>query len=245
MPYRPGDLTRKLGRKLVSKTVLHEMRKVLVNDPLVHVWGPVPGTPEHEGTIQRLQDFRAAQYRESAAYLNSGEQDELEQRLGLDARSFHFFATSGFEVLGTVRVTRHPFELTELTEELRATSAGFRRYLELSRLVVAPGRRGAGVGKKLCYAAMIWAVTGNYRGFIAICREQRRVEFQRFGLTPFENRTYVIPQRHAGEYRFLWGDWRRITAGTARHYAKKRMAKRVEALFGAPARRAKENVCRK
>lgn len=221
--YRPGNL----ARLLMSKAVLREMSRVITNDPKVRVLGPVLAAEENSETLQALKEFRRGQYEASSAtYLNNVTQTQLETRLNLDERSRHFYARNRRGVIATLRVTPHPFELSQLTAELSQVSALFQDYLELSRLVVAPEHRGSGVGKKLCYAAMLWAASGEYKGFIAICREHRREEFSRFGLEPFENRAFEIPERDHGSYRFMCGSWRKIICGTGTHYAKKRIKRR-------------------
>lgn len=226
--YRPGDLT----RCLISKTVQHEMRKVLVNDPRVLVHGPIQAGTLHAPILESLARFRKDIYTRTASYLNSEEQGTLESRLALDQRSFHFYATFDGELAATVRVTAHPFELSELTSELQDTAVRFDKFLELSRLLVDPSHQKSGIGKKVLYSAMLWANLREYLGFIAICREPRKKEFERFGMEAFEGRQFRIPTRENGEYRFMWGTWRRIIGGVATTYAKKRLKKRFENLIG-------------
>ncbi len=203
------------------------MAKVVSDDPRVQILGPVSHDRLHESVLAGIQAFRASQYASTARYLGSSFQEDIEERLQLDGRSRHFYALHAGELVGTVRVTEAPFELAELDPELKRDARRFDEYLELSRLVVAPSRQGGGIGKRLLYAAMLWAVSRGKRGFVAICREHRRKEFSRFGLVPYDGRTYTISSRDQGSYRFMVANWRRITSGMALYYGKKRMLARL------------------
>ena len=226
--YHPGDFT----RCLISKTVQHEMRKVVVNDAQVLVHGPIQHGSLHAPLLASFQQFRNQIYASTASYLMSSEQSSIEDRLALEERSFHFYATAGGELAATVRVTAHPFELAELAFDLKGVAQRYDRYLELSRLLVDPRFQKLGIGKKVLYSAMLWANLREYLGFIAICREHRKEEFERFGLRAFDDRKFVIPSRQNGEYRFMQGTWRMIVGGVAQTYAKKKLKTRIGKILG-------------
>lgn len=208
------------------------MRKVVVNDAQVQVHGPIQHGALHAPLLASLQSFRNQIYASTASYLTSTEQNSIENRLELEERSFHFYATAGGELAATVRVTAHPFELAELAPDLKKVALRYDRYLELSRLLVDPRFQKLGIGKKVLYSAMLWANLREYMGFIAICREHRKEEFERFGLKAFEDRKFIIPSRQNGEYRFMQGSWRMIVGGVAQTYAKKRLKTRIKKILG-------------
>lgn len=206
---------------MLSQYVIGELNRVIHNDPLLHVHGPLSLEVDGPAFLAPIQKFRYEQYQQSSAYLNAYFQESLERKLLLDERGLHFYASYNGQVIASLRVTPPPFEMSGLSNELRDRVEELKDYVELGRLLVDDRFRSKGVGKKLLYASAIHLVNQRYQGFIAICREHRRREFLRFGLVqngpPFEIKT-----RPGSQYYLLSGNWDRFIRGVLRYYGKRK-----------------------
>lgn len=151
---------------------------------------------EHQISMEKIRAFRQAQYRCIAPYLLSPFQEEIEEGLRLDQRSLHFVAVHGERIVGALRATDPPFELSALSPELHELTSQFRGYKEISRLVVDPEWSGAFVGEKLLLGTGRWLLAKtDVQGFVLICRENRRRYFEHYGLRPVTEGPYRIPER--------------------------------------------------
>ena len=159
---------------------------------------------EHTLGVEKIRAFRDSQYRAIAPYLASPFQQEIETKLDLDARSLHFIAVQQGEMIGTLRITDQPFEISALSPELTERSAQLTGYKEISRLVIDPKRGSAFVGEKLLFGAVRWlCAKTDARGFIMICRERRLRYFSYYGLTPVQETPFRIPERENGLYYLM------------------------------------------
>jgi len=159
---------------------------------------------EHKFRLEEIRAFRDSQYRSSAPYLASPFQQEIETKLDLDGRSLHFMAIQQGEVIGALRVTDPPFEISALSPELAEASARLTGYKEISRLVVDAKRGSAFVGEKLLFGAARWlCAKTDARGFIMICRERRLRYFSYYGLAPVRETPFRIPERENGLYYLM------------------------------------------
>lgn len=164
----------------------------------------------------RLLEFRHRQYREQQPYLLSEEQQQLESRLRLDARSTHFVAMQGEEIVAALRVTSSPFELTELVPELKEVVPALAGFAEFSRLIHDKSVRGV-LGVRLMGEACLWAVDQGFEGIVGLCQHGPRQLFERYGLRPFEDREYRVPSRSEGCYSLMLGRWPEILETTVRY----------------------------
>lgn len=131
--------------------------------------------------IEEINHFRAKLYSRKMPYLLAPTQIQIEEKLTIDQRSFHILArrkTDG-AIVGCLRLTPFPFELTELYED--TTYTDYQDQLEIGRLVTDPSVRN--VGKKIMILAGIHAVENtNYKGFVGVVRAEKIRYFENFGM---------------------------------------------------------------
>lgn len=180
--------------------------------------GPLSASTLPEAFREQLRAFWVQQYRQQTPYLLSEEQQRLEERMQLDARSTHFVALKGEQLIATLRVTPFPFELAELTPELAQAALPFIRFAEFSRLVCEQSARGALLGTRLMGEACLWALEQDFEGVIALCKPSRKPLFERYGLSPQEGRTFHVPSRENGTYSLMAGRWPDIIEGALRTF---------------------------
>lgn len=180
--------------------------------------GPLSVSTVPDTFRAQLHAFRIQQYQQQTPYLLSEEQQRLEARMQLDERSTHFVALRGEQLLATLRVTPFPFELAELTPELAQAALPFIRFAEFSRLVCEQSARGALLGTRLMGEACLWALEQGFEGVIALCKQDRRPLFERYGLSPQADRTFRVPSREHGAYSLMAGRWPDIITGALRTF---------------------------
>lgn len=171
----------------------------------VDVVGPIAGNRLDSELLEKLIQFR----KENAdhQFLVNDYQLELERRLKIDERSFHFIAIQDGQIRGALRATPGPFELSALTPELASVADGYDQYLEVSRMVLdAEGRKGW-LGLLLCYAVVRWGSTSKWDGMIALCRRANANRFSFLGFQSRGHREFVVPQRENGLYSFMASPW--------------------------------------
>jgi hypothetical protein len=154
--------------------------------------------------LAEIRAFREKLYATSAPYLLAPFQEAIEQRLQLDERSFHFVATHEGQIVGTLRVTAPPFELSALSPEMAEAAAERPGHLEMGRLVVDPAFRRAYVGEKLIFGAARWlCARTDVAGVVQICREERRSYFELYGLSPVRETPFRLSERGDGVYYLM------------------------------------------
>ncbi len=207
---------------MLGHYVLAEMAKVIHNDDGLHVHGPLTIGVDGPRVIDEIQQFRQEEYTRTAKYLTEDFQESLEKRLKIDEKSFHFFARYQGKIIASLRITPPPFEMTELSTELKNAVLQHKNYLEIGRLLVKDGYQKAGLGKKILFQAMLFSYFSDYEGFIAICREHRRKEFERFGMKPYQRQKFILPSRQSAHYYFLTGRFSDLVYKIATYYGLKR-----------------------
>ena len=171
----------------------------------VEISGPIAGADLTPELRNFLKDFREEHADHS--YLNSEFHAQLEDELSLDERSHHFIAYRDGEILGVVRATEAPFELSHMTAELKEAAADFGDYFEISRMILSQKGRERWVGLILCFALVEWGITTQKKGLVALCRQ---VNARRFGFLGFKvvgDREFRISQRENGTYRLMASRW--------------------------------------
>lgn len=220
-------------RSLVER--LHTLvRTSVIPKHEVRFVGPLSASTFTDAFREQLRAFRVEQYRQQTPYLLSEEQQRLEERMLLDERSTHFVALRGERLLATLRVTPFPFELAELSPALAQAAPPFIRFAEFSRLVCEHSARGALLGSRLMGEACLWALEQGFEGVIALCKQQRRPLFERYGLSAQADRTFLVPSREAESYSLMAGRWADILEGALRTFHREVAARSAPALHPLP-----------
>jgi hypothetical protein len=179
---------------------------------------------------KELADFRNHQF-QNAPYLLSDTQNEIETKLKIDNRSFHFVARkkTSYEIVGTVRLTPYPFELSELLQNSRINFTELKNKLEISRLVTDPSVRD--VGKKLLLFAGIHAMEqASHDGFIAICQKEKMGLFKKFGMHALNGPEKVKGRPH--DYFVIASNFRTMKKAVMKSYVT-RLIKKFRESHGA------------
>ena len=178
-------------------------------DSSVRVTGPIPGLMLSSDLRKALTEFR--ELNAETRYLFSDFHRDLEERLKIDDRSYHLIAHRADEILGILRVTPHPFEISELNNELRDDSRDLCNYLEVSRMILNKEGRRSWAGVILCFAVVKWGIQTGYDGLIALCRPSNAGRFGFLGFQSYTNKFYTVPEREFGQYKLLASDWNTFT----------------------------------
>lgn len=187
--------------------------------------GPHLGSDIGADLWREIERFRHARYAEKQQYLFSQEQQEIEEKLQLDARSFHFIARdANDEIVGLIRLTPSPFELSELHPSFKRASKGCASYLEISRLLAHPNFRT--LGQRLLLYSGRWAfMTAQYGGFIAICKQDLQRFMAKFGMLPMMKRPVILPSRNNGKYLLVGGSMTQVFSHVFTSWFRKRLMK--------------------
>ncbi len=133
--------------------------------------------------LQEVSSFRSRHYEQSCPYLLSTSQAEIESKLLLDERSYHVIARSKLsgEIVGALRLTPAPFELSELFDISSLQEADYINKLEIGRLITNSSVRN--VGKKMMMLAGIFSSENTtHNGFFGTCRAEKMTYFEKFGM---------------------------------------------------------------
>jgi hypothetical protein len=133
--------------------------------------------------LQEVQDFRKKHYTDRFPYLLSPLQAQIESKLQLDERSYQVVGRSkaNGKIVGSLRLTPYPFELTELNDQYHLSKEEYGEKLEIGRLVIDPQFHN--VGKKLMILAGIHSSEKTkFEGFIGVSRTEKISYFKNFGM---------------------------------------------------------------
>jgi predicted GNAT family N-acyltransferase len=141
--------------------------------------------------LEKLVLFRDRQYSIHAPYLLDPYQKKIELNLDLDTRSHHILARKkDGSVVGALRLTPYPFELTKLTDRCDLLSQELKQGLEIGRLITDPSVKD--VGKKMMILAGVHAVENTpARGFVGLCRTEKLSYFKNFGMSEISEPTEI------------------------------------------------------
>ncbi|QRX84054.1 GNAT family N-acetyltransferase [Glaciimonas sp. PAMC28666] len=164
-----------------------------------------------QAPIAEILSFRKKQYRNRRLdYLCEIGTVEEENESRVDQRSHHFWAEYNFEIIGSLRTTPHPFELTALAAAFSELATAYQSHLEFSRFVVRADTQNPILSKKLLENAFLYA-RQQYLGVIAVCRTPQRRLFERFGLRAIHQTAITLPKRNNGDYWILEGNCDEVT----------------------------------
>jgi GNAT superfamily N-acetyltransferase len=150
--------------------------------------------------LEEVGDFRVRHYASCANRYLLGQLDErgLDE---LDPRGFVYVARNGGRIVATIRAVPAPFELDKYVRrgELQgAVGAELHRYVEVSRMLVAPELAGKGIGSAMAgFGGIDLLLNTSYRGYFAYIRESGARNFELPGHRIF---TFRIPDR--GDHRY-------------------------------------------
>lgn len=146
--------------------------------------------------IKEIETFRARLYNRKAPYLLAPTQIEIEKKLSLDERSYQVIARrkSNGELVGTLRLTPYPFEVTELTT-IDFNQPEYLDKLEIGRLLTDPSVRN--VGKKIMILGGIHIVENtDFKGFLGVVRAEKIKYFKNFGMQVISDKINLKGRPH-------------------------------------------------
>lgn len=179
-----------------------------LNDSGIEIVGPIQ--VEDSFWFERIINFRLKEITKTAPWLYSKAQIEIEQKLDLDRRSFHFVALVENEIVASVRYTPNPWEMCELHPVLDSMKVLFPKHYEISRLVTkADAPLLPLIARQLLFRSGKWLYEmTEAEGLIAICRENRLKFFKRFGFETQLPFGVEILSRPGSLYHVVESDWR-------------------------------------
>jgi hypothetical protein len=174
--------------------------------------------------LNEIQLFREKIYSIKCPYLLEKHQLEIERKLSLDERSFQVIARkkSNDLMVGSLRLTPYPFELTELSQHLDWSKAEYSKNLEIGRLLTDPTVRN--VGKKILILAGIHASekTNGYNGFIGISRTQNISYFKKYGMSVISKEINLIGR--PTKYQVIQADFKTMRKNVLKNFVTRLMA---------------------
>lgn len=163
--------------------------------------GPVKGDEITPDLMSRILDLRRRIQAREAPHLQEPSQLEIEKRLRLDERSFHFYALDGEgELVGALRLTPEPFEFSALTPELATAANRYAGFFEISRYVV---EKNATMAERLLLFAGVWILRKTTApGVVALCPEKLKEYYRyKYGIVAEDiSEAFMIPTRKFGAY---------------------------------------------
>lgn len=161
------------------------------------------------------------------------DENELRREKEIDARSFIISVRSNNSVIASLRLTPHPYELSD-HDVHQFDFRQFADFLEIGRLVIDPDMALSSsallVRYMLCGTGLIAFSKLGSPGFVAICRPYRLQIFTKFGL----NRHFdIFSAQRKIHYCFLSGTADAILTATSELQANEKVfRKRLERISG-------------
>jgi hypothetical protein len=164
---------------------------------------------ETENDWRELLEFRLINYQNTIPYML----DELDETGAdpYDRHSYIFAVWDNHTLIGSIRYTTWPFELSNLlhSNELFGIIPESKRheYLELSRLLVKPGIKTKGIlAALIVYSGLTICLNTKYRMYIGYAK---KVILKKFGKFNYSSSQYEfsIPTRKGHLYSVLTGDF--------------------------------------
>ncbi len=188
----------------------------------VRIDGPFHGDSlVTSGILDQIIDFRNYQYASNHQHLINNGQYLIEKKMRIDERSFHFVAFAGDHIVGCVRLTPAPFELSSLHPEVKKLNHKYEYggYLEISRLICASDRLPRSrVGERLLLSAGKWALVSNRRkGLFAITRGNNHRKFSKYGFCIQNDQPFSVATRAGAGYNIISATFRDITANVVKN----------------------------
>lgn len=181
-----------------------------LNNSGIEIIGPI--TTQDSEWFSRIYDFRVQELLKTAPWLYSPEQIEIENKLELDHRSYHFVALMNSEIVATIRYTPNPWEMCELHPVFDSMKIIFPHHFEISRLVTKTDAPLLPlIARQLLFRSGKWLYEmTDAEGLIAICRENRLKFFKRFGFESQLPFGVEILSRPGSLYHVVESDWKKM-----------------------------------
>lgn len=142
-------------------------------------WGLVCEVVTWADCGDEITALRARVYREKLPHMIAGGAPSDE----LDARAHHFVARRDGEIVAAMRLVPLPFEAEAIFPDLRKHLRPGTQYVEIGRMVVAPGTGEVGASRLLSLFGLVWGLTHtDYDGLVAYARERTVNHFRMLGL---------------------------------------------------------------
>jgi hypothetical protein len=123
--------------------------------------------------------LRAQVYEEKLPHMIAGG----EPSDACDPRAHHFVARRDGLLVAAMRLLPAPFEAEALFPDLARHLRSDTRYVEIGRMVVAPGTADVGASRLLSLFGLVWGLTHtDYDGLIAYARARTVNHFKMLGL---------------------------------------------------------------
>jgi hypothetical protein len=173
--------------------------------------------------LEQIKNFRNKMYQEKNSYLIAKTQFEQNLEEEIDFRSYHSIVyNQNNQIVAVSRFTPYPFEITAILGKEKTLP--FKNYLEISRLVCL--EKHSGIGTRLLVKAGLYSIVQKkYDGFIAICRDENRSIFQKFGLKSIYQFNYS--ERGSNQYHFICADFFKISTSTFKYFKNKFSYKKI------------------
>lgn len=204
--------------KEASKAAIRAIVRVLIESYAksqargFEIFGPISGNQLSGEQKSELLLFRERALSPKSTHLLSPFQVELEERLKIDERSFHFFATKNGRMRAAIRLTPRPFEIEGLLENNPDVKLQIcERAVEFNRLQVEMGPDSKGLGRALMLLSGCRAYYDlKLENFYAICRGKTVEKFFKFGFELQSNGSFSIPSRPGSDYALITGNATRV-----------------------------------
>lgn len=171
------------------------------------------GEPGFASVYEQVLKNRQKYYLKHAPHLMDAA--EIRNEKDVDQRSSIISVSVKGQVLGSLRLTSHPYEL-ETHDTHNFDFKNFNNYLEIGRLVTDPEIEQINLALLvrflLCGAGLVAFDKMQASGFVAICRPYRMQIFKKFGLT---HRFDMFSQKRKIQYCFLSASTAEILSTTA------------------------------
>lgn len=205
-------------RRGLTKSLARECFALLRSKRLEGLEGPFLGREEHGQQLEEIRDFRQHEYTIAAPYLNDPQQESLESQHHFDKRSGHLLERDEKGIVGTLRFTAPPFEVSFLHLELGEVLLDFPRHIEISRLLIRRDSQGAGVlPRLLLMVGCALFLTTDAQGVIATCRRKLLPMLESFGLVPLIDRDFRLRGRPASDYVVMTGNFEEMIESFLQH----------------------------
>lgn len=159
-------------------------------------WGLVCEVVAWADAGEEITALRARVYREKLPHMIAGGAPTDE----LDARAYHFVARRDGVIVAAMRLLPLPFEAEALFPDLRRHLRAGTAYIEIGRMVVAPGTGEVGASRLLSLFGLVWGLTHtDYDGLVAYARERTVNHFRMLGLEVVD-RLEVVEGKAAQPY---------------------------------------------
>ena len=172
--------------------------------------------PYEKAAMSAIHRLRAKVYEsKGASYLCAVDGEAMLKNLALDERSFHLTVHRHAELIGALRLTVAPFELSRETGR-QEIDHDYADHVEFGRLVMTRDASYRVSAEKLMAAGCLLALQKNKVGIVAMCRPVQARLFERYGLRRIIPSPITLPQRHNGSYWLLASTWQSMAEPIAR-----------------------------